>query len=1457
MSYYCDAAEAYPGYVGRVVGLSYGADGVLSARRDLGREGFANLLRFRGVDGVERRGVVRANSVLAADWTFTVGKAQSLAWALGDASLRGAVESRARLVNERKMGVLASRLVTRVGGRGEQVDVHGLGMEAVVAVHHTSRAGDPHLHLHTVVVNRTKGPDGRWHAFRTRPMRELAPLLAALETYGMANDIAYRRLFAARGLTLMADGSVPELEDMAARASKRRDQAERELGRLVAEWRERNRADPDEMPPARTLHEFRRLAWKRGRPAKAKEKGVDGWLKEFGRLPDLPPLPVPMAPDSALIDDAEVSRLAVDRLLGRGRSAYSRWDVEAEVVTILGERRYDVLGMMDRIGAIAARAVEGSMDLGAGMGAPDPGYHRRYTSPLVLERERRLRSLMIHLHVPDTVPDAGPLDDEALRGLDGEQRAAVSYLRSGGGLKVVEGAAGTGKTTMLKTAVRGLDVIGLTPSKQAANVLGGELELPADSVQKLIWEHGWRMDEHGVWRRRQQLEPEDAAYRLYGRNGPRTIVIDEAGMLGQDVAEAVLTLAELNGCPVWMIGDRAQLPAVGAGGVLHLALEAEPCHAEMTITHRFRDPAYAALTLRMRDRKDPGAVFDALTGDPEVPARPRRRRGESPESFGRRLGDAAERAARNIADILRRRPVGDRPMVERFDDAERLVGRIAAEWRDGTVVSVRTRAQALAVNTAIHSRLERGGVLSGPRATGRDGIEVRQGDLIATRRNDRFLGVANRRRWRVASIDGDGLRAVPLDGGRAVTLPMDYVADAVEYGYAATVYGNQGVTGDRSITWLDEASTANGMYVGQTRGRGENRVYAVAGDLARMRSMYENAYHNDAGTGLVYRLERDVRAEMAADLGVEDAAADPERLRLMRELLGDGARALRRLRPESDWEVTDTPEAMESAMERDRRLYEKACRAEERADERRRRAWEEVVGLQRRADDERERLAEAKKTIGERYDQAVSKRDSLIDGLRRERWMLRMNMPPEPLPGLPGGGRRRRQWQAEIDGIGQRIARIRAEFQDRWGVRPVEYKDPSRPSERERQRERENRALVIGNDPAVIEAGTRLRRTLAALGEPNDWKKNCPDPVKAMNGQDAMHADSWQDGAPRDRVHVRWEWGSPPSRWLKPEKRFHEQLPERVPMPMRHPPTGAWKAAWESEAAWYCRAQVYQKALGFLRGTGTRPARHEQAVARAREAAILEQAMTDGDRAASQGIVDDEALAVLRRYVQQPAIERYERTIDAPSEESRQSVPWSYGLMWNGADYGRDRIDWGCQTSERFYRSHGDYMPAEPWMDGWRPYLDEKPGLREALAENKRRDPDNPIWHKEYTMTDGRTVTLGEAIDEQEKPAERLSRRQLETMGPERMEQALMRYEEDRDTRSSWEMTMRYAYISYAADLAEDHNEGNLARATSLDRDVRQCLDIRRRCRGPVSGGPDPSSSPSASASYSVPTLGI
>ena len=109
-------------------------------------------------------------------------------------------------------------------------------------------------------------------------------------------------------------------------------------------------------------------------------------------------------------------------------------------------------------------------------------------------------------------------------------------------------------------------------------------------------------------------------------------------------------------------------------------------------------------------------------------------------------------------------------------------------------------------------------------AAGMDGARIGAGDRIVTRRNDAAADVANRETWTVEAIRTDGA-VLARHRDRRVRLDAGYVAEAVQLAYATTDYGNQGVTVDRSVTWVSEATTAGGLYVGATRGRYDNTLH--------------------------------------------------------------------------------------------------------------------------------------------------------------------------------------------------------------------------------------------------------------------------------------------------------------------------------------------------------------------------------------------------------------------------------------------------------------------------------------------------------------------------------------------------------------------------------------------------------------------------------------------------------
>ncbi len=168
------------------------------------------------------------------------------------------------------------------------------------------------------------------------------------------------------------------------------------------------------------------------------------------------------------------------------------------------------------------------------------------------------------------------------------------------------------------------------------------------------------------------------------------------------------------------------------------------------------------------------------------------------------------------------------------------------------------------------------------------GERIGVGDRVATRRNDRDLGVANRDTWTITGIGADGSLAVTGRNGDR-TLPAAYVREHVELAYATTIHGAQGETVDHAHVLIGEATGAAAAYVGMTRGRHSNTAHLVAETLEEARARWVETFNRDRA---------DLGPAHAADTAAEDidrygpqAPADSHALALQRA-------ALRRPEPE-------------------------------------------------------------------------------------------------------------------------------------------------------------------------------------------------------------------------------------------------------------------------------------------------------------------------------------------------------------------------------------------------------------------------------------------------------------------------------------------------------------------------------------------------------------------------------
>ena len=206
------------------------------------------------------------NAVRFVEITVNGPKTWSLAAALVPevAAAYDAAQDRAA---EQVIAWVAEHATTRVGPRGRQVQVPVERIEAVTVRHYTSRAGDPHRHLHLQFNARVfAGPDGRWRGLHTVGFRDSIEALNGIGHAAVMTDPEFRAALAAAGFTLdPATGEVAELAPYVGAFSERAAQIGRNIDRYEAEWRA---ANPGQEPGPAVRRSWDRRAWKDARPDK-------------------------------------------------------------------------------------------------------------------------------------------------------------------------------------------------------------------------------------------------------------------------------------------------------------------------------------------------------------------------------------------------------------------------------------------------------------------------------------------------------------------------------------------------------------------------------------------------------------------------------------------------------------------------------------------------------------------------------------------------------------------------------------------------------------------------------------------------------------------------------------------------------------------------------------------------------------------------------------------------------------------------------------------------------------------------------------------------------------------------------------------------------------------------------------------------------------------------------------
>ncbi|MEI7056540.1 MobF family relaxase [Nocardioides sp. CCNWLW239] len=773
----------------------------------------------------EAKGRLRKAGVKFVEVTVNGPKSWSLAAALHpDVSL--AYDTAQRCAAEQILSWVGEHATTRVGPMGRQVQVPVGELEAAVVAHRTSRAGDPHWHLH-LQVNARVWAAGKWRGLHTVGFRESIGAINGVGHAAVMTDPGFRAALAAHGYHLdPGSGEIVELEAYGEAFSARSKQIGHNIDRYETQWRGEH---PGEEPGPRLRQAWDRRAWADERPDKVMPTSgkalEEHWRDELAELGFRTPrhgveLRTPLP---GMLDQDELAAEALCRL-GARRSAWSRADARGEAEQLIAESGLVVTaGVRSEFTEdLTARIVAASVPL---LGREDvPVDVRALTSQQVVAVEWHL----VRRFTGRAEGPGRPVDLRRARrtiaGLGRDQTAAVAYLAGGDPLVIVEGAAGAGKTAALVAARRIQEMkrrrmLVVSPTLKGAKVAAGQVGTSAYSVAWVLRQYGFRWDDQGHWHK-VETTPHRAAWLRRGD----LLVVDEAGMLDQDSAVALVQIADVTGARLALVGDRHQLPAVGRGGVLDLACRyARDSRVDLGSVRRFADPEYAELSLRMRAGQRPEAVFDRLIARGEI--------------------------------------------VVHASEVEQIAALavIAADTEESVAVVSDTRDQVARISALAHR--ERAAVLDPKSRFGtRSGERIEVGDRVATRRNDPDADVANRETWTVRKADRKGVvlrgQVDGRDVGRRVS--WDYAREHLELAYATTTYGVQGETVSVAHVAVGTHTTATAAYVGMTRGRDRNVAHVVAESVEEARLQWVQVFSRD-------------RADLGPAHAAQRAADDIER----------------------------------------------------------------------------------------------------------------------------------------------------------------------------------------------------------------------------------------------------------------------------------------------------------------------------------------------------------------------------------------------------------------------------------------------------------------------------------------------------------------------------------------------------------------------------------------------------
>ena len=789
--------------------------GALGLSGQVDFEIFRNLINGNLPNGAEIHNVGKSRCG-ALDFTFSAPKSISMQSLVGgDKRLIAAHE----LAASRALDYAQTLAAYRITSDGVTVKEQSANLTVATFLHDLSRANDPNLHTHAVILNITQRPDGGWRSLEQTDLYRQKMLMGALYRSELAQEVkklGYEvRVTHVDGRFELAHISEAQVKAFSTRSQQIEAMlSDRGLTRETASSKEKEVAN---------------LATRDKKGVVDRKVLMDDWIQksqEFG-VDYSPSISAQMSCKADSFGVKDVIDFAIEHTTERQSIVEKSALMRAAL-----ERGIGVTNLTS-----IQREIERRVEVGELIASGD-----RYTTEAALKRELDIISIAQRgcNRLTPVAPNEVTSQCLSNTSLNLGQSAAVRLiLNTEDRVVAIQGSAGTGKTFMLEVAknlaeAEGYEVRGLAPSAAAAK----ELEKVGIDSQTIA---------------------SFGASKSSNLNEKTILLVDEAGMVSAKDMQFIFRAAELSNSRVVLIGDTQQLQAVEAGKPFAQLQESGISRVEVGEILRQSDQSLR-LAVEMASQGEIGSAIGILEKHIHEINDDRSRYEQIAKDYaalaeGERsqtLVVAGTKYActsinQNIRSELDLAGNGIEVATLERKDLTQAQAKMSTSYQPGDVIEAKKDFSSLGLSrgdlaVVVHGdaglvQLERS---DGVQVDWRPAVqtnmiaykaidrEFSSGDVVRFTGNDYAMGVTNGDRAVVASIDQEKqLMTMQKMDGDVIALDLSQ-PQKIDYAYCTTIHSAQGQSSERVLIEADTASATsneNAFYVAISRARSKVEVY--------------------------------------------------------------------------------------------------------------------------------------------------------------------------------------------------------------------------------------------------------------------------------------------------------------------------------------------------------------------------------------------------------------------------------------------------------------------------------------------------------------------------------------------------------------------------------------------------------------------------------------------------------